>query len=58
MSAAPDSRGNWNDVTIAELFRRSERISALDALPDGKSFLVSESTPGAADDFIHVAVGW
>lgn len=58
MSATPDAHGNWNAVTLTELFRRPEQISALDALPDGKSFLISETTPGAADDFIHVAVGW
>jgi serine/threonine protein kinase/Tol biopolymer transport system component len=57
VSVVPGPRGGWEDATTAELFRVPSRVRGFDVTPDGSSFLISDWTPGAADDLYHVVVG-
>jgi Tol biopolymer transport system component/predicted Ser/Thr protein kinase len=56
LSAVPGAAGRWDDATVAELFRVPSTIRGFDAAPDGQSFLISDWTPGAADDLFHIIV--
>jgi Tol biopolymer transport system component len=53
MSITPGTNGDWHEATSSPLFSVTS-LQGFDAAPDGKTFLLSEWTPGPADHFIHV----
>jgi Tol biopolymer transport system component len=57
ISAVPDAADRWDAATLTELFRRPRPIQAFAVAPDGRSFLISERTPGTADALFHVVLG-
>jgi Tol biopolymer transport system component len=46
--------GRWDDAASDELFRARNDLESFDALPDGRSFLLSERIPSPSDALIHV----
>lgn len=57
MSVVPDADGRWGAAKPRELFRIPQPVREFDVFPDGRSFLISTTTQGAADPLIHVVIG-
>jgi serine/threonine protein kinase/Tol biopolymer transport system component len=47
----------WNDTKATELFHAPQNAAAFAVTPDGQSFLLLETTHGAADAFFNVVIG-
>jgi Tol biopolymer transport system component len=48
---------DWNDAKATELFHAPQNAPGFAVTPDGQSFLLLETTHGAADAFFHVILG-
>ena len=57
MSVIPDADGRWDAAKPRELFQIPQPVREFDVFPDGRSFLISTRTQGAADALIHVVIG-
>ncbi|MCM2316997.1 MAG: serine/threonine-protein kinase [Thermoanaerobaculia bacterium] len=57
MSVVPGADGRWDAAKPRELFRIPQPVREFDVFPDGRSFLISTTTQGAADPLIHVVIG-
>jgi eukaryotic-like serine/threonine-protein kinase len=57
LSARPNGAGGWHDATTSELFRMPNEILGFAVMPDGQSFLISDTKEGAMDELFHFVIG-
>ena len=57
ISTTQRSPGRWDNPSLAELFRLPANVRGFAVSPDGRSFLISSTTPGAGDSLFHVVLG-
>ena len=58
LSVARSASGFWDDAKAEPLFTTRADVDAFVVTPDGKSFVLIQSTPGVRDNLFHVILGW